>query len=240
MPLEQKVIESDRSVIVACDVETLEQFREIVKQTAGIEGIGGYKVGFELGLGYSLTTVVSVAREHTIKPIIYDHQKGGTDIPDTGKNFARVCKKGNVDAVILFPQAGPETEKAWIGYALDAGLKILVGGPMTHKAYKVSEGGYLNDEGVFRMIRIGAQAGLTNFVAPGTKLDDFRKVIQIVEEEGIKNPTFYAPGFITQGGSITEAGKIAGERWHAIIGSAIYNTIDIRKAALEYTSQIKK
>ena len=110
--LEQKVIGRDRSVIPACDVETLEQFEELVRQTANVEGIGGYKVGFELGLGFGLPAVVEAVRRHTDKPVIYDHQKAGTDIPDTGKGFARVVKRAGVDTIILFPQAGPETERA--------------------------------------------------------------------------------------------------------------------------------
>ena len=237
--LEQKIIERDRSVIPACDVETLEQFEDLVKQTADVEGIGGYKIGFELGLGYGLPKVVETARKHTNKPIIYDHQKAGTDIPDTGKNFAKVCKKAGVDAVIFFPQAGPETERAWIYHALDYGLKVIVGGPMTHAGYKESEGGYLSDEGVFRMIRNGARAGINNFVAPGTKLADFKRVKQIVEEEeGIENPVYYSPGLVEQGGKISDAAKVAGERFHGIVGRGIYQAKDMHAAALEHTSQL--
>lgn len=110
--LEQKIIERDKSVIPACDVETLEQFRELVKQTDDVDGIGGYKIGFGLGLRYSLPRIVEVARKYTNKPIIYDHQKAGTDIPDTGKDFAKLNKNSGIDAVIFFPQAGPETERA--------------------------------------------------------------------------------------------------------------------------------
>ncbi|MEK6910177.1 MAG: hypothetical protein AABW82_00200, partial [Nanoarchaeota archaeon] len=136
--LEQKIIGRDRSVIPACDVQTLQEFREIVKQTADVEGIGGYKIGFELGLGFGLPAVVDAAREFTNKPIIYDHQKAGTDIPATGKNFAQTMKRSGVDTVIFFPQAGPETERAWIYHAFDQGLNVIVGGRMTHPAYAVS------------------------------------------------------------------------------------------------------
>ena len=236
--LEQKIIQRDRSVIPACDVSTIEEFEELVKQTADVEGIGGYKVGFELGYGYGIPKVVDTARKHTDKPIIFDHQKAGTDIPDTGKNFARTMKKAGVENIILFPQAGPETQRAWIYHALDNGLSIIAGGPMTHAAYKQSEGGYLSDEGVFNMIRIAARAGISNFVAPGTKLDDFKKVIEIVKEEGIENPVFYAPGFVAQGGNITDAGKVAGNYWNAIVGTGIYAAKDMKAAAIELTSQL--
>ncbi len=235
--LEQKIIRLDRSIIPACDVPTLDAFEEIVKETADVDGIGGYKVGFELGLGYGLGKVVETARKHTDKPIIYDHQKAATDIPDTGKNFAEVCKKAGVDAVIFFPQAGPETERAWIYHALDNGLNVIVGGRMTHPAYAVSEGGFITDEGALDMYRIGARAGVNNFVVPGNKPDVIKQVKDVVEAEGV-SPIFYAPGFIAQGGKIEAAAKIAGDRFHGIVGRGIYQAKDIHAAAIEHCSQL--
>ena len=239
--LEQRIVKSDRSVIPACDVETLEQFENLVLQTADVEGIGGYKVGFELGyggIGWGLANVVEVARRHTNKPIIFDHQKAGTDIPDTGKNFARKMKKSGVDAVIFFPQAGPETERAWIYHALDHGLNVIVGGRMTHPAYAVSEGGFITDEGSLEMYRIAARAGVNNFVVPGNKPEVIKEIKGVIEAEGVK-PIFYAPGFIAQGGKISDAATVAGERFHGIVGRGIYEAADMRAAALEHTSQLK-
>ena len=235
--LEQKIIGSDRSVIPACDVETLEQFERLVQQTENIEGIGAYKLGFELGLGYGLSKVVETARKHTNKPLIYDHQKAGTDIPDTGKNFAKVVKVAGVDTVIFFPQAGPETERAWIYHALDQGLKVIVGGRMTHPAYAVSEGGFITDEGALDMYRIAARAGINDYVVPGNKPDTIKQIREIVEAEG-STPIFYTPGFITQGGSISDAAKVAGSRFHGIVGRGIYSVADMKQAAIEHTSQL--
>jgi orotidine-5'-phosphate decarboxylase len=235
--LEQKVIGRDRSVIPACDVETLEQFEELVKQTADVDGIGGYKIGFELGLGFGLPAVVAAARKHTDKPIIYDHQKAGTDIPDTGKNYAKLMKKSGVDAVIFFPQAGPETERAWIYHALDNGLKVIVGGRMTHPAYAVSEGGFITDEGALDMYRIAARTGVNNFVVPGNKPEVIKQIRDVVESEGV-SPVFYAPGFIAQGGKIEAAAKVAGDRFHGIVGRGIYSSRDMHAAAIEHTSQL--
>src|SRR3989338_4529684 len=157
-------------------LDTLEQFETLVQQTGDIDGIGAYKLRFELGLGYGLPKVVETARKHTNKPLIYDHQKAGTDIPDTGKNFAKVVKKSGIDTVIFFPQAGPETERAWIYHALDQGLKVIVGGRMTHPAYAVSEGGFITDEGALDMYRIAARAGINNFVVPGNKPEIIEQV----------------------------------------------------------------
>ncbi|MBU4298456.1 orotidine 5'-phosphate decarboxylase [Patescibacteria group bacterium] len=231
-----KIIKREKSVIVACDV-SLELYEKIVKETKDIEGIGGYKVGFMLGLNYGLPKIVELTRKYTEKPIIYDHQKAGTDIPDTGKEFARVCKEAGIDAIILFPQAGPETEKAWIEAAKKEGLGVIVGGSMTHPKYKRSEGGYIADEAILEIYLLAAEMGITDFVVPGNKPEEIKRIKEVLEKRGTKS-TFYAPGFIAQGGQITEAAKVAGNNWHAIIGRGIYQAENIKKAALEYTSKL--
>jgi orotidine-5'-phosphate decarboxylase len=211
-----KIIQRKRSIIPACDM-SLEVYEEIVRDTADVEGIGGYKVGFFLGLDYGLPKIVEMTRKYTDKPIIYDHQKAGTDIPDMGKKFMDVCRRAGVDAVILFPQAGPETERAWIESALENDLGVIVGGLMTHPKYVRSEGGYLADEAIMEMYLNAADLGVTDFVVPGNRPEDIRRIRETLEERGI-SPTFYAPGFVAQGGEITEAAKVAGDSWHAIVG----------------------
>jgi orotidine-5'-phosphate decarboxylase len=90
---------------------------------------------------------------------------------------------------------------------------------------------------------IAAQNGVTNFVVPGNKTEFVLKYRKLSEELlGKGNFTLYAPGFISQGGDISETGKVAGENWHAIVGSAIYNAEGVewmRGAAIKVTSQIK-
>ncbi len=238
--LEQTIIAQDRSVIPACDVETLEQFGELVKQTAGVEGIGGYKIGFEVGYDKGLKAAVDLARTHTDKPIILDHQKAGSDIPDTGKNFARAARRAGIDAVIIFPQAGPETARAWIYHALDHGLKVIVGGRMTHPAYAVSEGGWITDEGAMEMYAIAARAGVRHFVVPGNKPDVIKQVRERVGQEGVTHPVFYGPGLgVGQGGDTAAAREAAGTRFNAIVGRGIYGARDIKAAACDQVAQLR-
>lgn len=233
----EKIIKREKSVIVACDTD-LELYEKIVRETKDIEGIGGYKVGFMLGLNYGLPRIVETTRKYTEKPIIYDHQKAGTDIPDTGKEFAKVCKGAGIDAVIFFPQAGPETERAWIEAAKEEGLGVMVGGSMTHPKYKRSEGGYIADEAVSEIYLLAAELGVDDFVVPGNKPEEIKIIKGLLEKKGSKNPVFYAPGFIAQGGEISEATKVAGDNWHAIVGRGIYQSKDIKKSAMEYTSKL--
>ena len=238
----KKLIGSQRSIIVACDVSTKRDLYRLVRDTCCVPGIGGYKIGLELvilnGVAVFSTIKVAFPEGAVNKPIIYDHQKGGTDIPDLGSKFAKALS-GFVDGVILFPFGGAQTAEDWIRACQDEGLVVLVGGHMTQKKFLVSEGGYIADKAPEQIYKLGAEMGVRDFVVPGNKVEFVVKYKQLLDEVlGRGNFTLYAPGFIGQGGVISETGKVAGDNWHAIVGSAIYKAKDITAAAREITNQI--
>lgn len=220
----------DKSIMPACDVPTLEKLQQLVKSTADVKGISSYKVGLELVIPFGLRNVIKTVREYSEKPVIYDHQKAATDVPFVGEKFIQACN--GADAVIIFPQAGPKTEEAFIKAAQDNGMGIIVGGEMTHPAYLASDGGYLQDDTPNRIYTIAAEMGVTDFVVPGNKPDKIQKYRELLEAKGIK-PVFYSPGLVAQGGEITASAKAAGARWHAIVGRGIYAQEDMKKAAEE-------
>lgn len=227
--MEEELIKSERCVIAAADVPDLGKLEELVKATHDIEGIGGYKVGFVLAIKHGLPAVVETIRKYTKKPIIYDHQKAGTDIPKLGKAFAEAVVSSGVDAVIIFPFGGAATERDWIDALKEAGVTILAGGHMTQSEFLASEGGFIHDEAPEKMYTIAAERGVTNFVVPGNKLEFVKKYKELLEKLlGKGNFRLWAPGFIDQGGNITEFGEEA-EFFCAIVGSAIYRIKAIRK-----------
>jgi len=233
----KNLIPLTKSIIPACDVANKEEFEKIIIETCDIPGIGAYKVGLELTILFGLKILVEIARRHTDLPIIYDHQKGGTDIPDLGTKFAKSCAATGVDAVILFPFGGSVTEREWIKACQSEGLKTIVGGHMTQKNFLASEDGFIADNAPERIYEVAMESGIRDFVVPGNKQDLVVKYRRLFENEGI-NFSLYAPGFIAQGGSITDCGKVAGENWHAIVGTAIYKAQNMREAARILTSEI--
>lgn len=239
-PQEKKrLIDLPRSVIPACDVSSLEELERIVKETAEVPGIGGYKVGLELVIRFGLPEVVRVVRFYTQRPVIYDHQKGGTDIPELGVKFAQAVCKSSADAVILFPFGGAATEREWIKACQAEGLTVLVGGHMTRREFLVSEGGFINGTGPEQIYTIAAETGVRDFVVPGNKVEFVERYKRLLDEIlGEGEYTLYAPGFIAQGGDITETGEAAGDNWHAIVGRAIYGAENIKEAARQVTSKI--
>ena len=228
------IIKLKKSIIPSCDVDSLEKLSKLVKATCSVKGVGAYKIGFELVIPFGMEKVVKAIRKHTKLPIIYDHQKAGTDIPDMGLKFMKACKLA--DAVILFPQAGPETEAAWIKAAQQSKMKIIIGGEMTHQAFLKEAGGFIDDNAPKRIYEIAVSMGVTDFVIPGNKPDKSMEYFNLIKNK-INNPVFYSPGLITQGGSISGLAKKL-DSWHAIIGRAIYESKDMKKAAEEFSKSL--
>ena len=48
-----QIIKRDRSIEIACDVP-LDKFEKLVRETADIDAVGAYKIGFYLALGWGL------------------------------------------------------------------------------------------------------------------------------------------------------------------------------------------
>lgn len=222
------LIKLKRSVIPACDVSSLKLLDKLVKETCKVRGISAYKIGMELVIPFGIKEVIKTIRKRTKLPIIYDHQKAATDIPEMGERFMKAVK--GVDYVILFPMAGPVTEEKWIKAAFKEKLQVIVGGEMTHKAYMERAGGFILNMAPKQIFKIAANFGVRDFVVPGNRPFMINEYKRFLESFGIK-PIFYSPGLIAQGGSLTEGAKAAGENWHAIVGRALYNAKNIKKAA---------
>lgn len=232
-------IKYERSVIPACDVEDLKHLEQLVQHTCDVDGIGAYKVGAILTIRYGLPKLVEIVRKFTDLPVIYDHQKGMTDIDELGRPFARAVKEAGASAIIGFPQAGPATQEAWIKACREVGLEVIIGGEMTHPKYKASEGGYIRDDALDEIYRMAAQLGVKDFVVPGNKVERVQHYRSLLLPMVGEELTFYAPGFILQGGKISEVARVAGSRWHAIVGRAIYAAPNMREAAKEMTKELR-
>ncbi|HIH08863.1 MAG TPA: hypothetical protein HA237_05855 [Candidatus Diapherotrites archaeon] len=79
---------------------------------------------------------------------------------------------------------------------------------------------------------------MKDFVVPGNKpekISHYRKLI----DGKVAEATLYSPGLVAQGGKITDSGKAAGKKWHAIVGRAIYESGNPRKAAEELSKELK-
>lgn len=228
-----RIIEADHSVVLSPDVEP-EAYPPLLQKLDGVEGLGGVKLGFELGLGLGLQPAVEMTRASLpgVK-VVYDHQKAGNDIDATGANFARAMERGGVDAAILFPFNGPLVQERWTKELQNRGIEVITGGEMTHKQQEVDDGGYIPKESFMKIMSKAIELEVTNFVVPGNKPASVEKYRAFFDKEiGSGYYDLWSPGLVEQGGDISETGAVAGERFHGIVGSGIYKAEDPRAAAI--------
>jgi len=227
-----------RGIILAADVSDLSLFVDLVSLASENTVVLAVKIGFSLALRYSLPRVVDVVRERTSLSVIYDHQKAGTDIPGTGELFMSACRDAGIDAVILFPQAGPRTLESWVTQARKFALIPIVGITMTHEAYLASEGGYIDDNAPAAICETSLRIGIKDFVLPGTKPHVVARY-STGPLRHVQNVSILMPGIGSQGGEILAALAAAHpHRRYAIIGSAIYSAPDPKTALSTFARSI--
>lgn len=233
-------IPRQRSIIWAADLKGPNAFELLFSNLltiGGPRGLGAVKVGMTLTERFGLSPVVKVVHDFGFLAI-WDHQKAGTDIPDMGEKFAELAAEAEVDAVIIFPLTGPVTQRVWTEACMKVGVPVIIGGDMTHVGYLARDGGYIADGAPERMYGLGVDMGVRHFVVPGNKPEEVTYYREQLESWAHGGVTLYAPGFVAQGGEITEAGKVAGTRWHAIVGRGITNAEDPRATVEELASQL--
>ncbi len=214
-------------LIIACDVDSLDSLRALVAVSHHRSKVVGYKVGCSLALRYGLPATVAAIRGTSDLPIIYDHQKAATDIPQMGGPFARACNESGVQSVIFFPHSGPKTLGAFIDGALENSLVPIVGLAMTHPQYFQSEGGFIVDNAADLICSMALQSGVEHFVLPGTKTDIVQRFARGPLAVSAMDVSIMMPGIGAQGGSLDAAFRAAEpHRRYAIIGSAIYASPD--------------
>lgn len=208
--------------IPALDCFDLEEARRVVAAVAGHPFLYGFKVGFTLGLTHGLPRVVEMIRRHSERPVIYDHQKAATDIPEMGEAFARTLTQAGLDEAILFPQAGPATLEAWIKALRQASIKVIVGTLMTHPCFLQGEGGYLSDAFPEQVFRLARAQGVEAFVVPLTKPALVERLL--ADHPIAPTAEFYSPGFGAQGGDARAFPFV--RRHYLIVGRSLLHAPD--------------
>jgi orotidine-5'-phosphate decarboxylase len=155
-------------ILVAADLESPEALDRLVARTADLPDVLGYKLGVLSILAMGLNQAVRLVRARTTKMIVYDHQKGGNDIPDIQKRLVSMVASSDVSGIILFPFAGPVVIEAMVREAQERGITPIVGAHMTHPSFLSTSGGYIAEDMPMRIFDNAMGLGVANFVLPGT------------------------------------------------------------------------
>lgn len=219
-------------IIPALDSETLDQIKSVVEATTRITGVVGYKVGLTAVLRLGIAKAVQELRGVTDLPLIYDHQKAGPDVPDMAAKFTAICSEAGVDGLILFPVAGPQAVREFVGGALRNGVLPIVGGDLPLPDYNVAGGGFVADDALTRIIAGSLKLGVDHFVLPANNASRVGRLAADLVGKLDRPPALFLPGIGALGGSIREVFTVApGCRLYAVVGRAIYRAPNPAEAA---------
>jgi orotidine-5'-phosphate decarboxylase len=233
-------LRATHGILIALDMESLDQMRRVVERTSDIPGIVAYKVGLTATLRLGLGGAVRHLRAATDLPLIYDHQKAGPDVPDMASKFCATCKEAKVDGLILFPIAGPRAVAAFAGSAYRNRLLPIVGGDLPFPDYNASGGGYVIDDALDKIFRKAIEVGVDHFVIPGNTPDKIRHHARWLVEK-VERPSLFVPGIGALGGSIADTFAAApGCNVYAVVGRAIYDADDPAEAARRLGAEARR
>lgn len=231
----KKIIEQDRRVVVACDVDLIPEGHKIFSETSGLEEAGGYKIPMTSGEERWRDWTTIGRKFARNKALIYDPQKGGIDSPGNARFILSRIRRAGFDATIFHPDPEErENLKVWIETAREIGLGIIVGG---YKSYVKTLGSEAKDQ----IYRDAIEFGIHEFIVPSTQPELCYRIRRIVEGAGVSEPDFYAVGLISQGGKIEDMLEIfKGHRLQGIFGGSIYGAENMGKSTREYGQQLQQ
>ncbi|MCX7306568.1 MAG: orotidine 5'-phosphate decarboxylase [Afipia sp.] len=228
-------------MIPALDVDSIDDMLRLVEKTANVPGIAGYKLGLTGTLPNGLPAAILALRKITDLPVIYDHQKAGPDMPDMAQKFAKLCKGAGANALILFPVAGPQAVRSFVGETVRQGLIPVVGGHIPVPDYCISGGGFMIDDVLERIMAIANEAGAHHFVLPANDAEAIRRHVDWMART-VNNPVAFLTGFGTLGGDVGTAFRAASACLvkFAIVGRAVSTNKSPGDAARKFIEEMMR
>lgn len=223
----------NHGIMIECNFSKISKLEAIVETTNDLEFVVGYKIGAELALSSNIKDIVATVKKYTNLPVIYDHQKFGSDDDKfSSGTFLEALKEAGIDGLFIFPHAGVGTLEAAVKKCLDLGIIPIIGGDMVHDGYTEDDGGYIDSVAPQKMYIDGANFGAQHFVIPCTRLDRMRIYCHRLGNM-VNNPILFITGVgIESCDDLVKACEIVKQyRSYAVIGREITDEEDYRRAA---------
>jgi len=145
---------------------------DTIDATNSIPFVVGYKIGALPVLEAGLKDTLRSIRKISSKPLLYDHQKLGSDLPDIYKGrILDLIKSYGADGVFLFPLGGKEVLEAIINKCIEIELIPVVCGDLSYKGFFAEEGGYIDIDVQQRIYLDAANYGVSHFMMSCNRVD---------------------------------------------------------------------
>jgi orotidine-5'-phosphate decarboxylase len=210
------------NIILALDLTTLPEALQVAEDVT--DYIDTIKIGYPLVLAEGLECIQILKEEINCK-VIADFKLA--DIPETNQKITDLTFQANADAIIVHGFTGRDSVKAALVSAENYDGNVFLVTEMSHPGAELFMRNVSED-----IARMGLDMGITNYVAPSTKLDRLKKIRETVGDDSI----IISPGVGVQGGDPASTLKYADA---LIIGRSIYTANNPKQALQSIIDSIK-
>ena len=203
------------SLILALDVGSEDEAISICEKIS--DDIDTIKIGYPLALAEGLQIINKLKDQFAFK-VICDFKVA--DIDATNEKICEETFKAGADAIICHGFTGPDSVKACLDVADKYEKELFLLTEMSHPGAEM----FLQDA-ADEIARMGVEMGITNYVAPATRLNRLQDIRNIVGEDAF----IISPGVGKQGGDAKKTLEISDA---IIVGRSIYES-DNPKLACE-------
>ncbi|OED30058.1 orotidine-5'-phosphate decarboxylase [Methanosphaera sp. WGK6] len=209
-------------IILALDVEEKDEAYSILDQTT--EYLDTIKIGYPLTLAEGPSIIQSIKEDYDVN-IIADFKVA--DIDATNEKIVKTTLNWGADAIIIHGFVGEDSVLACKNMAESLNKEIFLLTEMSHPgADKFLKPVSLD------IAQMGVELGITNYVAPATKLDRLEKIRKVVGDDAF----IISPGVGVQGGTAKDTLQYADA---AIIGRSIYTSPSPKETLEKVINSIK-
>lgn len=195
------------NLILALDVTNKDKALEICKQVKPY--INTIKIGYPLTLAEGLK-IIKIIKDEFNANIICDYKVA--DIDATNSKICDLTFDAGADAIICHGFVGSDSVRACLDSANDHGKEIFLLTEMSHPGAKM----FLQKDAE-AIAKMGVNMGITNYVAPATRLDRLSKIRDIAGDDAC----IISPGVGKQGGDAKKTLEFASA---IIVGRSIYES----------------
>ena len=212
------MLQRNTGIILALDVDTREKALSVCEAVR--DYVDAIKVGYPLVLSTGLDIITDL--DFGI-PIIADFKVA--DVPHTNRAIAKHAFELGASGIICQPFTGTESVEACALEARDAGADIYVVVAMSHPG-----AGQFFSPRLDEFAKLAREVEADGVVAPATRLEELRRVRELIPDTAI-----LSPGVGAQGGDARAAVEAGAD--FIIVGRAIYDAEDPEMAAAKFVTK---
>ncbi|MCL4378733.1 MAG: hypothetical protein M1409_10240 [Actinobacteria bacterium] len=145
---------------------------DIVAITKEFNYIAGYRLGTRPIIKNGLRDIVNLIKKQTSKPLIYDHQKFGNEIPEICSGcILDDIKDSGIDGIVILPLAGKKVFESIINKCNKINLLPVVCGDLSYPGYFSSEGGYIDNNTQQKIYIDAANLGVSHLIMSCNRIE---------------------------------------------------------------------